>query len=355
MNSFRSTERGALLIVGGAGYVGARLVPQLLKDGYDVTVVDLLWFGNPFDTSVRLVQKDALHLTAQDLRGYEQVIFLAGLSNDPMAELSPSFNYVHNTVVPAHLAHVAKKAGVRRFVYAESCSVYGFDDTIVFDENSAPKTVTLYGTSKLFGGIAAETIADETFSVMRLRKGTICGSSPRMRFDLLVNTMFKNAMTTGEITVNNPSIWRPVLSMSDTVEAYRLALRSPLSVGGIFNISSENATVGEVGEQVHDFFEKRGAPIRLTVKQDAEKRNYRVSTEKARRELGYAPAGSVASILEELATNFDRSHDYHNERYYNIRVFEKLLNVKPDSEGGIRSVRFDEKASTGASTDTTAA
>ena len=310
--------------MGGAGYVGAQLVPALIKDGHDVAVVDLLWFGNPFDSSIAVSQKDALHLTADDLRGFEQVIFLAGLSNDPMAELSPSLNYIHNTVVPAHLAHVAKRAGVRRFLYAESCSVYGFDENGIFDEGSTPKTATLYGTSKLFGGIAAEALADENFSVIRLRKGTISGYSPRMRFDLLVNTMFKNAMTTGEITVNNPAIWRPVLGMADTIEAYRCAVRAPFSVSGIFNINSENATVGDVGRIVHTFFRERGIPVRLTVKDIADKRNYRVSGEKARAELGYIPQNSVKSILEELASHFDSSFDFENESYYNIRVFEKI-------------------------------
>src|ERR1700722_8114773 len=183
-----------LLIAGGAGYVGSMLIPKLLGRGYKVDVVDLFWFGNHLPRQVGVLNKDIFQLTVEDLEAYDQVIFLAGLSNDPMAEYSPSKNFIFNAAAPAYLGYVAKKAGVRRYIYASSCSVYGYTENELFDETRPVSSSYPYGISKLQGEQAAMQMADKDFSVISLRKGTISGYSPRMRFDLIVNTMFKCAM-----------------------------------------------------------------------------------------------------------------------------------------------------------------
>ena len=117
-----------ILIAGGAGYVGTVVAPRLAARGYDVTVADLIWFGNHLPPHIPVLRKDVMALTESDLEGTDVVIFLAGLSNDPMAEFSPALNYVHNAAAPATLAYLAKKAGVRRFIFASSCSVYGYTE-----------------------------------------------------------------------------------------------------------------------------------------------------------------------------------------------------------------------------------
>src|ERR1700756_729955 len=183
-----------LLIAGGAGYVGCTLIPKLLDRGYKVDVVDLFWFGNHLPRQVGVLNEDLFQLTAEDLEPYDQVVFLAGLSNDPMAEYSPSKNFIFNAAAPAYLAYIAKKAGVRRYIYASSCSVYGYTENELYDENRPAVCAYPYGISKLQGEQAAMQMADETFSVIALRKGTISGYSPRMRLDLIINTMFKNAV-----------------------------------------------------------------------------------------------------------------------------------------------------------------
>src|SRR5208282_2525580 len=204
-----------LLIAGGAGYVGSTLIPKLLDRGYKVDVVDLFWFGNHLPRQVGILNKDIFHLSVEDLEPYDQVIFLAGLSNDPMAEFSPSENFIFNAAAPAYLAYVAKKAKVKRYVYASSCSVYGYTVNELYDETRPVSSSYPYGISKLQGEQAVMNLMDESFSVISLRKGTICGYSPRMRLDLIINTMFKNGVRNREITVNNPSIWRPILSIED--------------------------------------------------------------------------------------------------------------------------------------------
>src|SRR5437899_5687886 len=124
-----------LLIAGGAGYVGSVLIPKLLDRGYQVDVVDLFWFGNELPPETGALQKDIFNLSVKDLEPYDQVIFLAGLSNDPMAEFSPSKNFIFNAAAPAYLAYTAKKAKVKRYVYASSCSVYGYTENELYDES----------------------------------------------------------------------------------------------------------------------------------------------------------------------------------------------------------------------------
>src|SRR5947209_60734 len=140
-----------VFIAGGAGYVGSVLIPKLLDRGYRVDVVDLFWFGNHLPRQVGLLNKDIFHLSVEDLVPYDQVIFLAGLSNDPMAEFSPSKNFIFNAAAPAYLAYMAKNAKVKRYIYASSCSVYGYTENELYDENCPVSSSHPYGISKLQG------------------------------------------------------------------------------------------------------------------------------------------------------------------------------------------------------------
>src|SRR5262249_27590702 len=197
-----------ILIAGGAGYIGSVLIPKVIDSGYEVEVIDLLWFGNNLPNGVKVIQKDIFDLHEKDVEGYDQVIFLAGLSNDPMAEFSPAKNFISNASSTAYLAYISKRAGVKRFIYAGSCSVYGYTVNELYDQQNPASSNYPYGISKLQGEQAVMQMEDKDFSVIAFRQGTVCGYSPRMRLDLIVNTMFKTAMATGEIIINNPSIWR---------------------------------------------------------------------------------------------------------------------------------------------------
>src|SRR5207245_2778228 len=159
-----------LLIAGGAGYLGSVLIPRLIERGYKVDVVDLFWFGNHLPRQAGILNKDIFHLTAEDLEPYDQVIFLAGLSNDPMAEYSPSKNFVFNAAAPSYLAYIAKKAHVKRYIYASSCSVYGYTENELYDEMRPVSSTYPYGISKLQGKQGALQLADANFSVLPLRK-----------------------------------------------------------------------------------------------------------------------------------------------------------------------------------------
>jgi nucleoside-diphosphate-sugar epimerase len=319
-----------ILVAGGAGYVGSALVPKLLERGYEVEVIDLLWFGNNLPAETRVKQKDLMEIDAADLTGVDQVIFLGGLSNDPMAEYSPSKNFVSNAAGPAYLAYIAKLAGVKRFIYAGSCSVYGYTVNELYDESAPAVSHYPYGISKLQGEFAALQMKTDEFSVIAFRKGTICGYSPRMRFDLVVNTMFKTALVDGTITVNNPSIWRPILSMQDAVAAYTRAVECSLSVSGIFNIASGNYTLGEIADEVQFGVHKHfGQKPTLKMLHNHDLRNYKVNFDRAQHVLSFKPRHQVRDIVAELAAHRDRFGDFQDPAYYNITTFKKMDGQKP--------------------------
>jgi nucleoside-diphosphate-sugar epimerase len=314
-----------ILVAGGAGYLGSVLIPKLQARAYQIDVVDLFWFGNHLPKETGILHKDIFDLTIGDLKGYDQVIFLAGLSNDPMAEFWPSKNFIFNAAAPAYLAYIAKKAGSKRFIYACSCSVYGYTENELFDESRVAISSYPYGISKLQGEQAVMHLMDKDFSVISLRKGTVCGYSPRMRLDLIINTMFKAALRDETITVNNPSIWRPILSIEDAASAYIRAVEANHDISGIFNVASGNYTVGEIGDLVKMAIEKElGLKINLAIKHIQDFRNYKVSIEKAANILSFHPHDNVQSIVTNLAANRTKFSDWDNPLYYNILRLKEL-------------------------------
>jgi len=314
-----------ILVAGGAGYIGSALVPRLQERTYDVDVVDLLWFGNHLPAGTRVIERDLTALTEKDLAGYDQVIYLAGLSNDPMAEYSPARNFVENGAGPAYLAYIAKRANVRRFIYGGSCSVYGYTVNELYDECSPTVSQYPYGISKLQGEFGCMQLHDEAFSVVCFRQGTVSGYSPRMRLDLIVNTMFRSAVADRTITVNNPGIWRPILAVQDAVSAYVRAVEAPPAISGVFNVASGNYTVGEVADYVKlGVREALGIDARIVMNNIQDFRNYKVSTEKARNTLSFKPRFDVDGIVKELAANLPAFQDFDSDNFYNIRVFKRL-------------------------------
>ncbi len=315
-----------LLLVGGGGYIGSALVPVLMERGYDLDVADAFWFGDYLPREVPRIRTVLWDLKPEDLKQYDQVLFLAGISNDPMAELDPAGNFVLNAALPAYIAYIAKLAGVKRYIYASSCSIYGYTVNKVYDEASPVTCNYPYGISKLQGERGVFQMYDEKFSVIALRQGTVSGYSPRMRFDLIVNTMFKTCIADFCITINNPSIWRPIADIRDIVNAWTRAVQADYSISGAFNISSGNYTVGQVADIVKIMMEKiRPSTIPITLIQHnvQDIRNYKVSIENAKTILGYEPSYGIKDIVENLYEHMPYG-DFNDDRYYNIKVFMKL-------------------------------
>jgi nucleoside-diphosphate-sugar epimerase len=314
-----------ILLAGGAGYIGTELCKRLMKLDYDITVIDNLWFGNNLDPKIKLIQKDIFKVNSKDLEGFDIVIFLAGVSNDPMAEFSPSENFIQNAACPAYLSYESKRAGVKRFIYASSCSVYGYTVDELYDESSPTTCSYPYGISKLQGENGVMQLADEKFSVISLRQGTVCGYSDRMRFDLVVNTMFKNALMHGEITVNNPSIWRPIFHIQDACTAYIRAIQAPDNISGIFNVASDNYTLGQIGDVVSVEMSKLlDKEIKVHINDVKDFRNYKVSIQHAKLTLGFTPIYTVRDIIHDLFQKTANLTNLEDEKFYNIKVFKSL-------------------------------
>lgn len=314
-----------ILIAGGAGYVGSRLCSSLIDLGHDVSVVDLLWFGNNLPASAKVFKKNIIDLDIDDVAGHDAVIFMAGLSNDPMADFSPSMNFVENAAVPAYLAYISKKAKVGKFIYASSCSIYGFTDDEEMDETSPVNPSYPYGISKLQGETAVMLLADDDFKPICLRKGTVGGWSPRMRFDLVVNTMTKYALATGELTVNNPKLWRPLIDIRDVVQSYIKSIETDVS--GVFNICSQNMTIGELANEIKDELSKHGHNIKIKTLNKPDVRNYKATNEKAKKILGFSPIYKPSDSVREILENIDlKSIDFDEKKYYNITTFKEMKN-----------------------------
>ncbi|MEI6586790.1 MAG: SDR family oxidoreductase [Sediminibacterium sp.] len=314
-----------ILLAGGAGYIGTELTKRLMKLDYDITVLDDLWFGNNLPKEVKLIKKDIFQVSHKELIQFDTVIFLAGVSNDPMAEFCPSENFIQNAACPAYFSYECKRAGVKRFIYASSCSVYGYTVDELYDENSPTTCSFPYGISKLQGENGVMQLADDQFSVISLRQGTVCGYSDRMRFDLVVNTMFKNAFLFNEITVNNPSIWRPIFHIQDACSAYIRAIQAPENISGIFNVASDNYTLGQIGDIVSvEMSRLTNKEVKVHINDVKDFRNYKVSIQHAKLTLGFTPIYNVKDIINDLFLKAAHLSNLEEEKYYNIKVFKSL-------------------------------
>jgi len=315
-----------ILVAGGAGYIGTRLCNDLANEGHNVVAVDTFWFGDYLNNKVTKIKANLMDLTEDKLSDFDAVVFMAGLSNDPMADFSPRLNFIENAAAPSYLAYISKKAGVKRFVYASSCSVYGFTDNKSMTEDSDPNPQYPYGISKLQTEYSIIKMEGENFRPISLRKGTVGGWSPRMRFDLVVNTMTKFALSQGKIVVHNPELWRPLVDVRDVVQAYKKSIFSDLSVSGIFNICNENYTIGQLSYDIRDVLKERGYEIDIEMQNRPDVRNYLASNKKAKQFLNFNPVYSPKDSVIEIFENINvESINFNEEKYYNIMTFKGLV------------------------------
>ena len=319
-----------ILITGGAGYIGTVLTEQLLDRGYNFKVVDTLWYGNYLSDKVQIEKKNILNITQAEIDSFDVVIFLGGVSNDPMAEYKPSINFTENMASSSYLAYITRQSAIKtqtkkRFIYASTCSVYGYtSNNLMSETDPIPAPHFPYGISKLYAEKAIMALENDFFKPIALRKGTVGGWSPRMRFDLVVNVMTKSALNNKQIVVNNPSLWRPLVDVRDAAEAYVRAIESNIDITGAYNISYDNYTIGRLADEIKEELEKTGEKISIKTLHKEDLRNYKVSTDKAKKELDFvakfAPKDSVRKILE----NKD-DININDEKYENLAIFKEIF------------------------------
>lgn len=330
--------KGIILVTGGAGYIGVVLVEQLVALGFRVRVLDNLYFGikplNKFLDKIQLVKGDVLFPPSGIFSDVSAIIHLAALSNDPMADFDPEANSLINTKATVNLAIAAKKNKIERFIFASSCSIYDNSKMSgVKSENSMVSPVKFYSLSKYQAENQILELADRSFCVVVLRKGTVYGFSPRMRFDLVVNSMVKSAIAKNLIYIMGTGIqWRPLIDVRDVAEAYIKALGIPLKKINkqIINISQNNFMVKNIAHIVKENLEKRfNLKIKLiTVNKTERDRSYKVSTEKAQKLMAFSPKysinESVVSMVEQIRAN--KITDFNNPLFENIAWMRKFLN-----------------------------
>jgi nucleoside-diphosphate-sugar epimerase len=256
-----------ILVTGGAGYIGSVLVPTLVEEGHTVTVIDKLTFGNNLKDlpGFTLIDQDILDIKPDWLDGMDAVIHLAGISNDPMANFRPRDNYINNSALTGLLVYFCKQKGIKRFIFGSTCSIYGFSADTLVDESTPVSPSFPYGLSKVQAEFAINSAADQNFRPIIFRQATVYGWAPRMRFDLVVNTMTKFGVCNGKISVHNPKLWRPLIHVRDLVSAYLLALKASDDVSGTFNVASHNYSILEIGQEVQNALETRGIPCDLEI------------------------------------------------------------------------------------------
>jgi nucleoside-diphosphate-sugar epimerase len=304
-----------LLVTGVDGYIGSVLAPLLLADGHEVTGVDTGfyregWLYTTADRRLPLTHTvDIRHLGPEHLEDIDAVVHLAELSNDPLGQLRPGLTHRINHVGSVRLAELAKAAGIERFVYTSSCSVYGAGGDHMRTEESETDPQTAYAECKVLVERDVSALADDSFSPTFLRNATAYGPSPRMRFDIVLNNLSGHAWTRGVIDMTSDgSPWRPIVHVGDICDAIRAAVTAPREAvhGQVFNVGRNDANhrVREIAEIVAEAF----PGCRLSIgSSDGDSRSYRVSFDKVTESLpGFVATRDAAMGARQLRSVFER-------------------------------------------------
>ena len=322
-----------ILVTGTEGYLGSLLAPVLTERGHNVTGVDTGYYKagylyNARGNVPRTLAKDVRHVTLDDLRGHEAVVHMAELSNDPLGELDPDITYEINHKGTLHLATTAKAAGVKRFIYMSSCSVYGVATNGEVTEETRPNPQTAYAICKTLCERDLKRLADKNLTVCYFRNATAFGASPRQRFDLVLNNLCGLAWTTKEIKMSSDGTpWRPLAHGLDIAKAIACALDAPREAihNEVFNVgsNSHNYRVREIAEKVGEVF----PDCKITFgSQGADTRSYRVNFDKIRKHLpGFECEWDADKGVRQFYELF-KQIDFTKEQFEH-RAFTRLMQL----------------------------
>lgn len=330
------TAIDTVLVTGAGGYIGTALVDLLLQAGKRVIGLDRYFFGEELlgETAAHpaftLVRKDVRDVDERDLRGVDAVCDLAALSNDPSGALDERLTYAINHEARVRLAGLARRVGVRRYLLASSCSVYGAGEGVLTEE-TRPQPLSTYAHANVKAEQDILPLAGEGFTVTALRQATVFGLSKRMRFDLVVNLMTLNAVQKGKIFVlGGGRQWRPIVHVRDTAGAFLALLDAPPSVvsGRIFNIGSSEHNY-QVLSLAYIVREALPFPIELdVVPDDSDARNYRVSFARAERELGFSARSTPAEGAREIYEALKRGQVDTGLRTVTVKWYQHIMEAK---------------------------
>lgn len=330
-------------MTGGAGYVGSALVPKLLERGYQVKIFDKLIYGDFGLEKVKdlfeLIKGDVRNPPADLMRGIGGVIHLAGFSTEPTAYYNPRYTDQVNHLGTENIARLAKAAGVERFIFASTCSVYFTYDTPLnpplYKESDQVNSISPYSLTKRAAEEALIELTDDSFKPITLRKGTIYGFTPKMRYDLVLNSFTKDAFHKKEISVHaGGKIYRPMLDIEDAVLAYIAALELPLDkVGGkIFNVLTANWNITDLANHFKAVIGvRRNTPIGVDIQHVGTSRNYLADNSKFKEVFNAEPVRSMDDAVLDMWDKLTAGHNYTDPRFYTDKWFfeqnEKLKTI----------------------------
>lgn len=320
-----------IFVTGGAGYVGAVLVPKLLDQGHEVTVLDLMIYGedvledHPKLTKVKGDIRD-VELLSKYIPGNDVVIHLACISNDPSFELNPDLGKSINLDAFEPMVKIAKESGVERFIYASSSSVYGIKDEPNVTEDMVLEPLTDYSKFKADCEKILNKYNSDDFTGITIRPATVCGYSKRLRLDLTVNILTNFAINKGFIKVFGGEQKRPNIHIEDMTDLYCELLDMPKEkvAGKIFNAGYENHKVMEIAQMVKNVI---GDSVEITVTPTDDNRSYHISSEKIKQELGFVPKHTIEDAVRDLKNAFDKGlipASFEDPKYFNVKLMQEI-------------------------------
>jgi len=308
-----------IFVTGACGYKGSVLVPKLLACGHVVVAFDIMWFGNELHPDPRLtvIRGDVRDTHAIDLAGVDAIIHLASIANDPCGDLDPKLTWEVSALATMRLAENAKRHGVGRFIYASSGSVYGVKSEAQVTEDLSLEPISEYNKTKMVAERVLLSYADDMV-VQIVRPATVCGLSPRMRFDVSVNMLTIQAMTNGRITVFGGAQVRPNIHIDDVTDAYLFFLDHPQHTG-IFNAGFENLSIMQIAELVTSY-----VPAEIVVTPSNDPRSYRVNSDRLLA-TGFRPKKSVGHAIREIVAQVRAGALKDESKSHNLRWMQETV------------------------------
>jgi nucleoside-diphosphate-sugar epimerase len=308
-----------VLVTGGCGFVGTALTQHLLELGYQVTVYDIMWFGNrlPTHESLTVVKGDIRDTDHIPVENVEAIIHLANIANDPCGELNSKLSWEVNVLATMGMVEKAISYGVRQFIYASSGSVYGVKDEAQVTEELSLVPISDYNKTKMISERVLLSYGD-TISIQCIRPATICGYSPRIRLDLSVNMLTMQALTRARITVLGGSQTRPNIHIRDMISVYQHFLELGDKASGIFNAGFENISIMDIAQRI-----AKVVPADIVVTESNDPRSYRLNSDKLL-STGFTPKYGVAQGIQDIVEAYQSGKIRDDDSCYNIRTMKTL-------------------------------